>query len=159
MNRIILLLFIFIAGCNQSSKQSDSIVAIKGSVVKDTVSKAGTYSALTGCYVSTIKKDTANLKMEINNSEASGSLVYKRFETDGNVGTIKGKVQDSLIIADYTFKSEGLTSVREVVFKIQGENLIEGYGDIAMKGDTARFKNITQLKFQEGQPFVKMDCK
>lgn len=159
MNRIMVIAIFLAAGCNPSSENVDTSKTAKDTTSIDSTSLNNVFTGLAGCYVSTIKKDTANLKLNLNKEDVSGNLVYKRFETDGNVGTIKGKVKDSLIIADYTFQSEGVTSVREVVFKIQGEKLIEGYGDITMKGDTARFRNVSALKFQEGQPFVKEACK
>lgn len=159
MNRIILIAFLFIAGCNSNQDNSKVAEKVVDDSTKESTKSTNTSPDLNGCFVSVIKRDTANLKLNINNGEVSGSLVYDRFEKDGNIGTIKGKMQDSIIIADYTFQSEGMTSVREVVFKIQDEKLIEGYGDIVMKGDTARFKNITQLKFLDEQPFVKGECR
>ena len=155
MYRVVLVSLLFLSACTSqtdtTSKNTD-----KDSISSIEVNKS---SSMDGCYISTFNKDTAHLKLIISNNEVSGNLVYDRFEKDGNVGTIKGRVQDSLIIADYTFQSEGMTSVREVVFKIKDENLIEGYGDIVLKGDTAAFKNITQLKFQDEQPFLKEECK
>lgn len=156
MKHIILISWLFISACNAGQNQVSSLPAIKDSAsVRDT----GDLPGMNGCYTSIIKKDTATLHINFSGSEVSGDLVYKRFEKDGNVGTLKGKVQDSLIIADYTFESEGITSVREVVFKMRGDNLIEGYGDIKMNGDTARFKDHFKLKYLDRQPFVKVACK
>ncbi|HEV2833101.1 MAG TPA: hypothetical protein VGW31_14060, partial [Hanamia sp.] len=153
--RVVLISILFLSACTSQtgtiSKNTD-----RDPINSNEMNKS---SSIDGCYISTFNKDTAHLKLTINNNEVSGNLVYDRFEKDGNVGTIKGRVRDSLIIADYTFQSEGMTSVREVVFKIKDENLIEGYGDIVMKSDTAAFKNITQLKFHDEQPFLKEECK
>ena len=155
MYRVVLVSLLFLSACTSqtgtTSKNTDGDPINSKEINKP--------SSIDACYISTFNKDTAYLKLTIHNNEVSGNLVYDRFEKDGNVGTIKGRVQDSLIIADYTFQSEGMTSVREVVFKIKDESLIEGFGDIVMKGDTAVFKNITQLKFQDEQPFVKEECK
>ena len=155
MYRVVLVSLLFLSACTSqtgtTSKNTDGDPINSKEINKP--------SSIDGCYISTFNKDTAHLKLTINNNEVSGNLVYDRFEKDGNVGTIKGRVQDSLIVADYTFQSEGMTSVREVVFKIKDESLIEGFGDIVMKSDTAVFKNITQLKFQDEQPFVKEECR
>jgi hypothetical protein len=156
MNRLFLLTVLFISACNS---QSDNSTSINATIDSTTNSKEINEPSINGCYTSILKKDTSTLKINNDNGQIFGDLIYNRFEKDNNKGTIKGKIHDSLIIADYTFQSEGMTSVREVVFKISGTNLIEGYGDINMDGDTARFKNISQLKYQDDQPFVLGECK
>ena len=154
MSRLILI-FLFFSACNSQENSSESVVK---DTLKDT-KQIRDASLMNGCYTSILKKDTATLKINNDNGQVSGELVYKRFEKDNNVGNLEGKILDSLIVADYTFQSEGTTSVRQVVFKISGENLIEGYGEINMNGDTATFKDIANLKYQEGQPFLKGECK
>jgi hypothetical protein len=155
MNRILFLVVVFFCACNSQNEQRTN------NVLNPTNEKDVTTLDLEGCYVSILKKDTAYLKLNKENNFITGNLVYRRFEKDNNSGTIKGKIADSLLIADYTFNSEGMTSVRQVVFKISGEQLIEGFGDIIIgkSGDTAKFKNLSQLTFQEEQPFIKKDCK
>lgn len=149
MKRFFFWSFLFFAGCSsQNGSNSEKL--------KD----ASSTSKIIGCYISIFKNDTSNLNINVNNGHVWGKLSYKRFEKDSNSGILNGKVQDSLIIGDYSFKSEGITSVREVVFKISGENLLEGYGDmvITKNGDSAKFKNLSNLNFQEDQPFVKKEC-
>ena len=116
---------------------------------------------LNGCFISIFKKDTGRLDLHVNNGLVTGNLSYNRFEKDKNSGTIQGKIQDSLIIADYTFQSEDITTVRQVVFKMVGKNLTEGFGDILINkdGDSAFFKQPLQLKFPGDQVFVRTECK
>lgn len=143
--------------CNSNSE--DKVAPITASDSPKVVTEAEQISPnASGCYFSLLKKDTAKLQLTIDGSQVNGSLDYIRFQKDSNRGSISGKVIDSLIVADYTFQSEGLKSVRQVVFKIKGDKLIEGFGDIEMKGDTARFKDIFSLKFLSAQPFNKIDC-
>jgi hypothetical protein len=52
-----------------------------------------------------------------------------------------------------------MTSVREVVFKINGDLLTKGFGDIDTSGDTIKFKNQAHLQYQNDRPFKKVDCK
>lgn len=158
MKKIILFTFILLAGCNSytSEDKSEEIIKDTSSVSKKDASMPLIKS---GCYSWVAKKDSAFLKLDISGSKVSGDLKYVLYEKDNNKGTINGILQDSLVIADYTFQSEGITSVRQVVFKIHGDSLIEGFGDIDMKGDTARFKNISPLHFQDERPFIKTDCK
>lgn len=154
MKRLLLISAVFFAACNSQTetKSENTADTLKNSV--ETSAKS-----IDGCYTSILKQDTATLKINENGSAVSGDLTYNRFEKDSNKGIFKGEIKDSLIIGDYTFQSEGKSSVRQVVFKISGANLIEGYGDINMNGDTASFKNISQLNYQNDQPFIKTDCK
>ncbi len=158
MKNTILFFFIFMAGCTSQTQEDQT-----EDVTKDTssVSEKGAPMPLLvpGCYSWIAKKDSALLKLDVSGNDVSGDLKYFLYEKDNNKGTIRGTLQDSLIVADYTFQSEGMTSVRQVVFKIHGDSLTEGFGDIDMKGDSSRFKNISELQFQNERPFIKTDCK
>lgn len=155
MKRIYLLGLILLGACNsfQNTKtvadnNTDTLIAN----VPDNLQE------MNGCYLSILRNDSAFLKLSINKGLVKGTLNFNYSEKDKNTGTISGRIQDSLLLADYTFMSEGKTSVREVAFKIGADRLVEGYGDLNMKGDTVRFIDISQLKFQEGSPFIKVKC-
>ncbi|OLY93919.1 hypothetical protein SAMN05444008_11125 [Cnuella takakiae] len=113
---------------------------------------------LTGCYEMTHKRDSATLQLEVQDSVVTGRLVYRRYQRDGNTGTIKGVLRDSLILADYTFQSEGLTSVRELVLKIKDTTLVEAFGDLKNEGNKIVFSNTANLQYMEENPFVKVAC-
>ncbi len=159
MNKIIFLSILFITGCNSQNKTENAT----GEIIKDSSSFAENNSAvaagISNCYSWNIDNDSVELKLSISGIRVTGALWYHLYEKDNNKGTINGSLKDSLIIADYTFQSEGMTSVRQVVFKMKSDTLLEGYGDIVMKGDTAMFKNIAQLKFQDDRPLLKVNCK
>jgi hypothetical protein len=114
---------------------------------------------LAGCYTMIFKKDTTTLSLAVKDTLVSGKLAYHIWEKDKNTGTIKGKLQDSLIIADYTFQSEGTTSVREVIFKIKDSTLVEAFGDVAERDHKLVFSNPSRLQYMDQSPFVKIDCK
>ena len=142
-----LLLLLLLIACNSKPQ--------KETAVKEAVSAV---SNLQGCYLSASDMDSASLKLNVNGNVVTGELKYDRYQKDKNSGMLEGTIKDDLIIADYTFQSEGIVSVREVVFKITDESLLEGFGDIVMKGDTARFKDKTRLSFHGDRPFIKTIC-
>jgi hypothetical protein len=113
---------------------------------------------LAGCYTWAVNNDTATMELKVAGNAVTGDLVYDWSEKDGNKGRLNGEVQDSLLVANYTFQSEGTTSVRKVVFKINGDSLYEGFGDVDSSGDTVKFKNDTQLQFQTDRSFKKVEC-
>ncbi|MEO7800918.1 MAG: hypothetical protein ABIR81_02905 [Ginsengibacter sp.] len=153
MIRLLAFSMFLIGGCTSSITETTDTDSA------DSVSTtAPVKSSPQGCYAWQSGKDSAALNLQVAGGQISGTLSYNLFEKDKNKGTITGNIKDDLIIADYTFQSEGMTSVREVVFKIDGENLIEGMGDIDVDGDTARFKSKTELEFNTDRPFIKTAC-
>jgi len=111
-----------------------------------------------GCYEMIMKHDTATLALQIQDTLVSGDLNYRWADRDHNKGTIKGYVQDSLLIAEYTFESEGLISVREVVFKLKGDTLLQGFGDLTEQDGKIIFKQRDQLQYNGTFPFIRVNC-
>ena len=145
-----LVAFLFIA-CNIG-------VPVNKSEKDSTVTKtAAEQFSINGCYAMTNNKDSATMKLFVKDNIVSGNLTINLFEKDKNSGAIKGIITDSLLIADYTFHSEGMTSVREVVFKIKGNALYEGYGEVTGNGNKVSFKNISELQFHN-YAFTKVSC-
>ncbi len=111
---------------------------------------------ISGCYRMIIKNDTATMSLNATGNSVSGSLSYNWYEKDDNNGTFKGEVKnDTLIVANYTFQSEGITSVRQVAFKIKDSILQQGYGELIVKNDTSFFRNVDLIIFDTKNPFRK----
>ncbi len=103
-----------------------------------------------------LKQDTATLSLNTTGDSVTGSLSYHWYERDDNDGTFKGIIKnDSIILANYTFQSEGITSVRQVVFKIKDSVLLQGYGEQFTKNDTALFRDVNLVIFDTKNPFKK----
>lgn len=113
---------------------------------------------LDGCYAIQNGKDSASLSIQLRDSTVTGNLVYLLHEKDSNRGTIKGVLRDSLIYADYTFSSEGMTSVREVIFKVQPDQLLEATGDRKEQSGHIIYAKKTALNFSTMPPFRKVAC-
>jgi len=109
-----------------------------------------------GCYVFNDEKNNISLEITENGSEIKGILNYSLSEKDKNSGNFTGKLNDGILIGKYTFQSEGTESKREVAFKVEGKNLIEGYGDL--NEDGTKFKDISNLNFSSTMPLTKTDC-
>lgn len=110
----------------------------------------------TACYSFEEKGSSVSLQMEITGKDVTGTMVYALAEKDKNTGTFKGTLNNDILIADYTFQSEGVESTRQVAFEVRGDKLIEGYGE--MNEDGTSFKDVNQLKFNATMPLSKMDC-
>ncbi len=110
------------------------------------------------CYAGVTGKDSVFLKLNKNNNNVSGNLEYKRFEKDQNKGTIEGMMRGDTLLANYTFMSEGVTSVREVIFLKKGNTLVEGFGEVEEKSGKMVFKNTGAIKFDESVLLKETDC-
>ncbi|MES2575447.1 MAG: hypothetical protein V4572_10930 [Bacteroidota bacterium] len=132
-------------------KEQEVPVLRKAVVVEKNLSKE--------CYLGIINKDTFSMSLEIKGNEiSSGELNYNFFEKDKNEGTLAGELKGDTLFADYTFTSEGVSSVREVAFLKKGNTYTEGFGDIVENNGKVVFKNAKQLKFGK-LVLSKVDCK
>lgn len=110
------------------------------------------------CYAYDLKGSKIELQLHYltDSDSVSGTLNFGFAEKDSNKGTIKGKVADSILIADYTFQSEGTVSVRQVAFEFKNDKAILGYGE--MTEDGTHFKDVSKVKFDSGVPLSKVEC-
>ena len=139
--------------CKKEKETEETPIAPEEIVVEETVSEE--------CYSAIIKKDTISMSLKVKgNLIASGKLSYKFFEKDKNEGTLVGEIKGDTLFAEYTFMSEGVSSIREVAFLKKGNTYVEGYGDVVddNKGK-ATFKDTKQLKFEGNIVLSKVDCK
>lgn len=110
------------------------------------------------CYAYIKNKDTANLSFTTTNGIVVGDLTYKLYEKDSNKGMIEGEMKGDTLFLDYTFSSEGVESVRQVVMLKKANQLLEGSGEMEEKSGKLVFKNISSLNFGQGIVFNKTDC-
>ncbi|MCW3115193.1 MAG: hypothetical protein JWR18_3589 [Segetibacter sp.] len=143
-----LLIFFSIVSCNNNSDTTK---------VKKETAEAKPQSVL-NCYQYANTKDTITLKLVHIGEAITGTLVYNIYEKDKNKGTIQGKMEGDVLVANYTFMSEGITSVRQVAFKMNGNDFIEGYGETETTGDKVTFRNISSLKFNDTMKLSKTAC-
>lgn len=153
MKNLTLLFFTALTMLNCKNKEEKTENTTPQEVV--TEEKAAAQLDL-GCYVFNDGKNNVSFEIIENGSEIKGNLTYEFAEKDKNSGSFSGKLTDGILIGKYTFQSEGKESVREVAFKVDGDKLIEGYGD--SNEDGTAFKDTTQLNFDSKMPLAKTDC-
>lgn len=150
MKKVLLFIFLFpcIIACNNRSASTEPTQSDSMQVM---IPKSG-------CYGHFENRDTILLKMEVFPNVVTGTLKYHLYEKDRNDGTIEGTLQNDTLYADYTFLSEGITSIREVAFLIQHDEIVEGWGDQIEKDGKMVFKDKSHIKFDKGLYFTKIDC-
>lgn len=110
------------------------------------------------CFVGAVGQDTVLLTFMLDGAIVTGDLAYNFYEKDRNTGTIEGELRGDTLFADYTFESEGLESVREVVFLKQDDNWVEGYGDMEEQNGKMVFTTPSSLTFGDGFILTKQEC-
>ena len=150
-----LLAFILLAGsCNNEGKTSTQVkkdsITPANVVVNDTLSS--------GCYSQIVQRDTSSLQLQKKDSSLTGALSYSIYQKDRNDGTVMAEQSGDIIKGWYLFKSEGIISVRQVAWKINGEELWPATGEVTQKNDTTMFAKPDQLKFDSTRPFKKIPC-
>ena len=144
-----LVAFVLLAGsCNNEGKTSTQVekdsITPANTVVQDTISS--------GCYSQIIKRDTSSLQLQKKGSNLTWALSYSIYQKDRNDGTVMAEQSGDIIKGWYLFKSEGIISVRQVAWKISGEELWPATGEVTQKNDTTIFAKPDQLKFDSIRP-------
>jgi len=147
---VAMLLIVFVA-CNKKTENSEEKeIPHSGLPPKEITQK--------DCYEFVKGKDTVKLSLVQNGNNVNGELAYNWFEKDRNSGTLSGIFVGDTLFADYTFQSEGTTSIRETAFVKSGEKLTEGFGEVTEKDGKQVFKNPKALKFDGNIVLERTEC-
>ncbi|WP_207534799.1 hypothetical protein [Desertivirga arenae] len=152
----ILLLAGVMSSCNNTSKTTAASDSVQTSNEDRTKVED---EPLKGCYIGVLKRDTFQLAITaVNESNVEGSLLYNFFEKDRSRGTFTGTFINDVLLADYTFQSEGATSQRQVIFKKTAKGFIEGYGNIKSEGGKDVFVDTAAVKFDQSIELTRTDA-
>lgn len=143
---------VLMLSCKKEAKNTENLI---GSRTDTTRIEASAMES--GKYLYQKEGDTISLQLQVKDSKVTGELVYKLKEKDANTGTIEGEIKDNVIIALYTFQSEGTTSVRQVAFKFTDKGVVEGYGAVEEKEGKVLFKDINTLNYTDEMILLKQN--
>lgn len=108
------------------------------------------------CYKANVNGNIIELQLEALSKNTEGTLTYAFTGQAISHGRFKGQWQKDLLIANYTFQSEGKIKELQVVFKLVKDQLVEGYGERAK--NSTQFKDISKLSFNYNMPLKKVAC-
>ncbi len=116
--------------------------------------------SILGCYVARIDQDVYTMNIQNENGETvSGTLDFDNFEKDSSSGVFTGTYKDGILLGDYSFRSEGMDSLMQVIFKKLGDDFVRGYGEVNQEGNS--FLDPTQVEYDSSSPlslFKKEPC-
>jgi hypothetical protein len=154
MKKCFVLVFLtasMIIGCKKEVPETPEKVPVK----TKTTPKTNNNTAK-DCYVANLEGNIIEMEIQYHPKDISGTLTYAFVGKDLNTGTFKGKMVNNILIADYTFESEGVSSERQIAFKLVDNQFVEGYGERVKNG--TRFKDIAKLQFNYNMPLKKVIC-
>lgn len=104
-------------------------------------------NSIIGTYLARLQNDVYILTIDSEDGVlVKGKLDIKNFEKDSSSGAISGTYKDGILLADYTFKSEGVESVGWVAFKKIDDGFIRGYGDTGTE-TRAQYIDLSKIQF------------
>ena len=148
-------LLITVFACN-NPKTSTELPTVS---VEDTARVIEAPGDIEECYVGKTGNRIVELSLKIEGRLVTGTLNYLPEQKDKNVGQIKGSMMGDTLLADYTFMSEGIESVREIIFlKIAG-GFKEGYAAVKDQNGKMIFEDRKNADFSKSTLLAKVDCK
>lgn len=156
MRYLWIILFVTAASCNSTTTGDAGANKVNDSITQTTpdVKRQDTV-----CYLAVQNRDSILLQLHITDSTVTGLMQYDNFGMDGNNGTLQAELRNKRIEGHFRFFAEGTWSVREIVFEQQGEQWLQAQTDnMLYSGDTVRFENKNNLKFDAQRVFKSVDC-
>lgn len=145
---VIIIIIILVGGYFLLAKKDSNIVS-------NTNTNTSTQASIKGCYVSGLAKDVYTLNITAQDGDVvSGTLAFKNFEKDSSSGTFVGTYKDGILLGDYSFDSEGMHSVMQVIFKKEGNSFVRGFGPVITVGERVTFTNTNDITYDPNQTFV-----
>ncbi len=164
---VITMVTLIVAGCNDQAGESadkkitDSSEMAPADTEPDTqtvVVRPANPGEANECYSMLNSADTVYMSIYKRDTLVEGSLTYKYSGKDKNDGSINGVMRGDTLIAEYSFISEGINSLREVVFVKKGNAFVEGFGDVEDDRGKMVFKNTSALTFDDKFKLQATDC-
>lgn len=137
---------VLLSACAKKTENND--------MVTSTVTNSN-QTDFSGLYSYQQNGDTITLQLMVDGTKADGNLLYALNEKDQNSGTFIGEIKDGILIANYTFSSEGVLSERQIAFKLNDTSAVEGYGDVEEINGKMLFKDAENLEYGTGLVLTK----
>jgi hypothetical protein len=111
----------------------------------------------TTCYeMKTPGGDLTAIELTLVGDEASGFYAWEPKEKDSAHGMFKGMKSGDQITAEFVYMIEGSIQTEEVVFKMAGDKLLKGNGELEEKSGKLVIKDKSKLTWEES--FSPTDC-
>lgn len=117
-----------------------------------------------GMYRMVVNKDTAVLNLHKWGAGYRGDLTYHRYYTkkttkkiaiDSTRGSVYVEPVKMYLKGYYSVNNDSIHA-REIIFKVYGKNLVEGYGSTTLRNDSIVYKRPANLEYDVANPFKRL---
>lgn len=156
MKKLLLIVILGIVTVNCKDVSENSIHSKSGSKKEKEIESRKTEELSPGCFVYQDNQSRITLEILTTGKIITGNLSFMISGKDFNAGTFTAELHKDVILGNYIFVSEGEVSAREIAFKVQGDRLLEGFGELNNEGTA--FKDVSKLNYNSEMPFIKTEC-
>lgn len=109
-----------------------------------------------GCYVANIERNIYTIRLdEQKDNIVTGVISYNNYQFDSSSGTFNGTYQNGILKGVYSFTAEGEQSQRELIFKKENNNLVQGFGSGMIVNGVETIDQNTSIKYNPEYTFVR----
>ncbi len=148
-------LTVLLLSCQKTQVEKHAAIETSDSLAENAVTPINELKSHQ-CYLNVTGRDSLVLKYENNQGTVIGTMAFKNFQKDSSFGDVKGNFSGDTLKLNYTFQSEGTTSVREVIFLNQNNTLIERTGPLDETGP--KFSDYSKITFEGNRELKPVDC-
>ncbi len=112
---------------------------------------------IVGCYIAKLGQDVYSLNIRSANEDGVfGNLIFDNYQKDSSSGSFSGSYNDGILFGEYSFHSEGMFSVIEVIFKKTENGFQRGFGPTDDYG--VSFSDMSMIEYDNIYEFIKTDA-
>lgn len=146
-----------ILSCNNAAEKTTDTGTAAPDSTKSKPAPA-TDTAIAGCYLYVSGRDTVSFQIDKQGESLRGPLSYSYFEKDRNDGNFEGAIDGEVISGYYLFRSEGVMSVRQEIFRYTNGQLVPASGEVIQRNDSTVYKNPATVTFETSRALKKVPC-
>lgn len=124
----------------------------------DTTQKEAPAPTNAQCYLKVTGRDSLRIALREQGNQVSGEVAFNNYQKDSSHGPVEGSLEGDQYVLWYSFQSEGMHSVMQLVFKKTKKGLIRGVGQMETRGDTTLFTTPIQLRFDDTELIPHISC-
>jgi hypothetical protein len=153
-NKILFTLFLLaLAQCKNKPEKQDILPGMDAATPEE---QPASHSLRPGCYSYLGNGNLISFEITETVAAVRGRLTYELAGKDRNSGTFEGHMKGDTLIGNYSLRSEGSLSSREVAFLVEANRLLEGYAELSADGSA--FKDTKELQFSSAMPLARTEC-
>jgi hypothetical protein len=111
----------------------------------------------TSCYVRNVGKDITAIELTTVGEAVTGYYAWEPFEKDGGRGSLKGTKTGDVITAIFEYMVEGSIQSEEVMFKLEGDKLMQASAPLKDVKGVSIIKDKTKIDWTK-EVFATVDC-